>query len=404
MKVLLSAYACEPGSGSEPGVGWNWAIELSRHDHEIWVLTRLNNQPAIEDFFSFSRVIQPLNLHFLYYDLPLWAHWWKKGNRGVYLYYLLWQFGAYQVAKRAHAKEKFDRVHHVTFVSVRQPSFMGNLGIPFIFGPVAGGERAPWRLRIGYGFRGLLLDVIRDLLNLFVKIDPLMWQTFRQATKIYVTSNQTKQLIPERFLDKTTVQLAIGFDKEDYTQVANGGKKQELRIIYVGRFLFWKGMDLGFSAFRRLLEQVPEARLTLVGRGREEKRWRLYAEKFGIADRVDWITWVPRGDMPSLFAKHDILLFPSLHDSGGMVVLEAMAQGLPVVCLGLGGPGVMVNDSCGRVIPVQGLSRKQVVNLLASALVEFSNDKNLLRDLSNAAIQRSRYYNWEKVIGRIIET
>ena len=77
--------------------------------------------------------------------------------------------GAYQVAKQTHFKIQFDCVHHVTFVSVRQPSFMGNLGIPFIFGPVAGGESAPWRLRFGYGLRGLVLDGLRDLLNFMIK-------------------------------------------------------------------------------------------------------------------------------------------------------------------------------------------------------------------------------------------
>jgi hypothetical protein len=47
LNVLLSAYACEPGRGSEPAVGWNTAVELASH-HEVWVLTRANNRPQIE--------------------------------------------------------------------------------------------------------------------------------------------------------------------------------------------------------------------------------------------------------------------------------------------------------------------------------------------------------------------
>ncbi|AST06080.1 hypothetical protein AF2641_03890 [Anoxybacillus flavithermus] len=51
-KVLLSAYACEPNRGSEPGVGWNWAIELSKKGYEVWVLTRANNQDVIDNFLA----------------------------------------------------------------------------------------------------------------------------------------------------------------------------------------------------------------------------------------------------------------------------------------------------------------------------------------------------------------
>ena len=90
MKVLMSAYACEPGKGSEPAVGWNWALQAARR-HEVWVLTRGNNREAIEAELAESPVG---NLHFVYHDLPRWASFWKRGGRGLHLYYLLWQLTA----------------------------------------------------------------------------------------------------------------------------------------------------------------------------------------------------------------------------------------------------------------------------------------------------------------------
>ena len=60
LKVLMSAYACEPGKGSEPGVGWTVAREMARH-HDIWVITRANNRPVIEA--ELARNPQP-GLHF----------------------------------------------------------------------------------------------------------------------------------------------------------------------------------------------------------------------------------------------------------------------------------------------------------------------------------------------------
>src|SRR5690348_9180720 len=110
MKVLVSAYACEPGGGSEPGIGWNWARQSSRFD-ETWVITRSNNRARIEQHLvaeSLSR------LNFVYYDTPRFTRFWKKGQRGIHAYYYLWQAGAYFVARKLHRQIGFDRAHHVT--------------------------------------------------------------------------------------------------------------------------------------------------------------------------------------------------------------------------------------------------------------------------------------------------
>jgi hypothetical protein len=161
LKILLSAYACEPNKGSEPGVGWNWALELAKQNHRVCVLTRLSNRPSIESALASSGEVP--GLRFVYFDLPGWARWWKKGLRGIYLYYFLWQIGAFLAARELHKQDRFDLVHHVTFVSIRQPSFMGLLGIPFIFGPVGGGENTPWALRRSFPFRGWLWELARDI-------------------------------------------------------------------------------------------------------------------------------------------------------------------------------------------------------------------------------------------------
>ncbi len=397
MKILLSAYACEPNRGSEPGVGWNWAIELAKLGHDVWVLTRANNQPVIEQEFQNKQ--QPQNLHFIYYDCPAWVHRFKKGNRGVHLYYLLWQWGAYKAAKAIHAREQFDVVQHVTFVSVRQPSFMGNLGIPFIFGPVAGGESTPWRLRFHYGLRGFMIDALRDIVNFCVRLDPLMWRTFRQADKIYVTSEQSKQLIPSCFHTKTQIQLAIGFEQHELENLVENINHSGFRVLYAGHFLYWKGMGIGLQAFAKLTQLVPNARLTMVGKGLDEQRWRNLADQLNIADKIDWISWVDRTELSQIYQNHDVFLFPSLHDSGGMVVLEALGHGLPVVCLGLGGPGVIVDESCGNKITVENKTEAQVVHEIGESLISLSCDQKKLMNLSAGAIIRTSQFSWEKVNG-----
>ena len=396
MKLLLSAYACEPDRGSEPGVGWHWALEIARLGIEIWAMTRANNRVPIE---TGLRDLPDLpNLHFLYYDLPRWARWWKHGSRGIYLYNLLWQWGAYREARRVHARESFDQVHHITLGGIRQPSFMGRLGIPFLFGPMGGGERAPFRLRWGYGLRGWLLDTLRDLSNAAIRFDPFMRQTFRTAEAIYVKTRQTKDVIPRRFHHKVRCQLEIGAPppgpETAGVDVRYGDAPRSFRVLYVGRFLYWKGMHLGLRAFASVAATHSAARLTMVGTGPDEARWRRFAERLGVADRISWTPWVAPETLSSIYAAHDVLLFPSLHDSSGNVVLEGLAHGLPVVCLDLGGPAAIADENSSRIISVAGRDEVATVQALAEALREIADDAELQRSLSEGARKRAAELTW----------
>ena len=406
MKVLLSAYSCEPNRGSEPGVGWRWALEISRLGHEVWLLTRASRRPAIEAEVDRTGAVP--NLHFLYYDLdlPTCDQWCKRGAVGRYLYYLFWQWGAYRLARTVHANVKFDRVQHITFGTVRVPSFMGNLGIPFIFGPAGGGERAPWKLRAGYGARGWLSDGARDLSNLSVRLNPLTRQMFKRAETIYVTSNQSRDLLPPRYRSKAAIQLAIGSDAIDpplpsSNRVGKGSDSNQKRFLFVGRLICWKGMHLGLPAFAKVVQNTPSSRLTILGQGPEERRWRQLASRLGIAQNIDWFHWMEWEQLIESYRSHDALLFPSLHDSGGQVVLEAMSYGLPVVCLDLGGPGQIVDDTCGRVISTVGASRRQVIAGLSNAMIELTDDHAQLKRISRGAMDASRKFLWKDLVGKV---
>ena len=125
LKLLLSAYACEPDRGSEPGVGWHQVTQAARF-HDTWVITRSNNRPAIEK--ALAREALP-NVHWVYFDLPPWARFWKKGERGIHLYYVLWQLGAFFTARDLSRRIDFDLVHPVTFVNYWLPTLL--LLVPF---------------------------------------------------------------------------------------------------------------------------------------------------------------------------------------------------------------------------------------------------------------------------------
>lgn len=405
-KILLSVFGCAPNRGSDAEVGWKWVITLADMGFDVWVMTREVNRESIE--IELSRQVDRPNLHFVYFERNGFLRWTNKIKVRNYFYYYIWQWGAYRKAVTLHREVKFDVVHHVTWVSIRQPSFMGNLGIPFYFGPVAGGEAAPWSLRRGYGLRQWLQDILRDVANFLVKIDPLMWLTFYRATKIYVTSEQTRRLLPKRFRGKAQVQLAIASDG-----ISDEGKnalpentithRDNVHVLYVGRFVGWKGMHIGLRAFKELTKHVPQARLTMVGRGPDEQAWRKLASSLSIDDKIEWVPWIDRQNLPSLYLSHDLFLFPSLHDSGGLVVLEAMGHGLPVVCLDLGGPGVIVNDSCGVVVTTAGYGEEEVVGKVAESLLALAQDMKLRKKLAQGAIEHAKHFTWGSLVSRIYD-
>jgi glycosyltransferase involved in cell wall biosynthesis len=399
-RILLSAYACEPGRGSEPEVGWMWATELQSSGHEVWVITRAANHEAIET--ALSRRPRP-KLHFTYYDLPLWARRWKRGNRGVLLYYALWQWGAYRAARRITKHVGFDCVHHVTFVGLRAPSFMGRLGLPFLLGPVSGGECVPKPLRAGMTRAAKWRESVRDIDNRMIHADPIMRSSFRRAERIFLATPESLRLIPKAFQQKCTVQLGVGLSREYL-----GGTKQKrhsaddtLRLLYAGRVLEWKGLDLALHALRGLHDRGVPARMTIVGDGPARGSLEQLATELGAGEAVRWVTWLPQEQLHEHYYGHDALLFPSLRDSGGMVVLEALAHGLPVVCMDRGGPGFIVNQRCGRVVQTVGQSKDDVIGGLTDALHELSRDRTLLKKLSAAARARAWDFDFRNVVDRL---
>jgi len=393
MKLLVSAYACEPGKGSEPGVGWNWVQALVRRGYQVHVITRSNNRENIEK----DPASRHPSLAFHYHDLSASARRWKHRRGGIYLYYLLWQWRAYQLAKRLHANERFDRVHHVTFVSYRQPSFMGRLGIPFIFGPIGGGESTPPRLLPTLSFRGRLSEAIRNAGSKVIAVDPFMHATYSRAQIIACTTAETVARIPRRYHPKCVVQLAIGIEEAEL--LATPCQAPALpRLLFVGRLLYWKGLHLALRALAEARPSLPGIRLTIVGSGEDRSWLEAEAQAARVTDLLDWVASKPHDEMIREYCHSTCLVFPSLHDSGGMVVLEALAVGLPVVCLDLGGPGTIASPECALIVPARASTPEEVVRRLAEAMIRIAMDGSLRTRLSANAVQRARQLTWDRAV------
>lgn len=403
MKILLSSYCCLPNAGSENAIGWNWALGIAACGHQTFVLTRAIHQDVIKTECE-KRSIQ--NPQFLFHDMSPTIQKLYKLPFGNYAHYLLWQYTAAKAAVSIHAKESFDLVQHITWGNFRLPSFMGKLGIPFIFGPVAGGEDTPKRLRRGLGLRGRVWDGLRRLSNFLLTRTPLMAATYAHATQIVATTNETLREIPEPFREKARVQQAVGIDSGGSCESADRrsvlptmAKGARLKLLFAGRLQPWKGLHLGLRALAALGQQSKDVHLTIIGSGSDQARLKRIAHRLEIEQSLSWILWMEREDLIQLYSEFDLFLFPSLHDSGGMAVLEAMSFGLPVICLDLGGPGISVDSTCGRVVPTKSQAEEEVVQLIATCLSEFIRNPAILESLSMGARRRAASFSWRATVG-----
>lgn len=390
MKILVSAYTCEPGCGSEEGVGWNTVLALAKY-RQTWVLTRTIFRSTIEA----ELVRHPVpNLHFIYFDPLNWTEDWRNKQGAVQLHYYLWQIQAYFVARPLHEQINFDVVHHVTYVKFWSPSFLSLLPIPFIWGPVGGGEQAPKPFWADFSLRGKVYETLRDLAQRLGERDPFTRITARRSVLALATTAETDQRLSKLGANKVQVLSQIGLSKPELARLEQClmPESSPVRFISMGRLLHWKGYHLAVRAFAKA--NLSDAEYWLLGDGAERERLQALAEELGVASQVRFWGNLPREQSLERLGECQILVHPSLHDSGGLTCLEGMAAGRPVICLDLGGPATQVTAETGIKVPA--LNPEQAVQGLAEAMARLANDAELRVCLGQVGQKRVKeIYDWE---------
>jgi glycosyltransferase involved in cell wall biosynthesis len=389
MRLLISAYACAPNRGSEHAVGWNWATEAYRLGHEVCVLASPAHRGAIDAACTADPALQ--GIHWVFPEVRAWPLQPAIEPRWERTYNLLWQRAALHHARALHAEMRFDAVHHLTWGGIRAPTFLGALGVPLIVGPIGGGETSPPALRDQFGLKARLAEKVRDLSNATITINPVVRHGLASAAVIFVKTAETNQLLTRAMRRRSATFLELG------VRGAEIGKPRRAqpgppRLLYAGRLLYWKGVHIAIQSLADLVHRMPDARLTIVGMGPEEQQLRADAEAYRLEANIDFIPWLPQAQLFDLYSTHNLLIFPSLHDSSGNVVLEALSRGLPVICLDLGGPRYIVTPKSGIIVSTVGRNTRQVAAAIADEVVQAFVSPTRLSDLSAGAIARARQF------------
>ncbi|MGB8802816.1 MAG: glycosyltransferase [Candidatus Acidiferrales bacterium] len=336
------------------------------------------------------------NVHWIYLDLPRWASFWKKGQRGVRLYYSLWQLAAYWKARELHRAVHLDLTHHVTFVNYWLMTFLPFLPLPFVWGPVGGGESTPSSFRGFLSVRGRIYEAAREVARALGELNPIVRLSARRATIALATTRDTEQRLRRLGCKNVSVFTQASLPPEEIHQFAEIPSRTDapFRVVSMGRLVHLKGFELGLRAFARFHANFPESEYWLIGDGPERKRMERLALTLGVSQATRFWGMMPRERAITALSQCDVLLFPTLHDSGGCVSVEAMAAGRPVICLDLGGPALQVTEATGIKVPA--ITTDQVVTDLASAIEQLAVDPERRSKLGEAGRLRiDQEFNWE---------
>ena len=138
LSILVNAYACSPNMGSEPGMAWNWCINLANHC-ELYIITEGEFKGKIEAVLP--TLPQGKNMHFYYNPVSdeIRKMCWNQGDWRFYKYYKEWQWKTYEMAKDIIAKHKIDIVHQLNMIGFREPGYLWKIEEkPFVWGPIGG--------------------------------------------------------------------------------------------------------------------------------------------------------------------------------------------------------------------------------------------------------------------------
>ena len=232
---------------------------------------------------------------------------------------------------------------------------------------------------------------VRDFSNATIMVNPLTRKGFIEASLIFASTSDTRDLFTGTLRKKVSIfsQVAIPALPSISPRRTREGPP---RLLYAGRLLYWKGIHIAIDAFALLASRIAGARFTIVGDGPERKRLHALAVSRRVDDRVKFIARLPQEDLFKFYRSSDVLLFPNLHDSGGFVVLEALAHGLPVVCLDLGGPKELVTPNSGVIVATAGHNTAEVAAAMADEIFHLLTSPDRISALSAGAVERSRQF------------
>jgi len=387
-RLLLITSACDAEDVGEAWSGFQWVSRLAaRNDVTLLTMHRRDRTPpsrALPD----ARVIEWRDAR------PFAAH--ERLNSMLKPGYVPFYRGARRWIRDALARgERFDIAHQLLPLAMRYPSPATGLGITHVLGPVGGSlenppgfedDTAPWFVRL------------RGLDRLRLRRDPLLRRTYEDADCVLGIAPYVREILADVDLRRFDTMSDTGLT-ELPTPRDQPPSDGVVRLLYVGRLVRTKGLRDAVRALSHLTTPTP-VRLDVVGEGADRAECEALVAELGLGDSVEFHGWQARERVQDFYRAADVFVFPSYREPGGNVVFESMGYSLPLVVSDLGGPGYVVDESCG--ISVNPQSPEQYAHDLAAAITRLVDDPELRARLGAGARRRvAEIALWDRKVERL---
>lgn len=404
MKVLINAYACSPGMGSEPGMAWNWVVNLAKFC-ELYIITEGEFREKIEAVVP--TLEQGGNMHFYYNPVSdeIRKMCWNQGDWRFYKYYRQWQWKTYLIAKDICEKERIDVLHQLNMIGFREPGYLWKLskenGVPFVWGPIGGLKQFPTAYLKEAGLKMQLFMRLKNFLNIWqLKHEKRVDEALKTA-KLLISSipDSYRALKKYKGLESIVIPETGCFLSEDIS--TSRFDTEEFHIMWVGKFDFRKQLPLALQAVA--LAKNPKLKLDVYGSGSvgQVEMAKRMGEELGISQQVIWYGNQKNDVVMEAMRKAQLFFFTSVNEDTSTVVLEAVSNRLPVVCFDACGMSAVIDASVGRKIALSQPS--QSAHDFARILNELEGNRALLKHWSENCKQRQMELSWEVKARKVVE-
>ena len=355
-RILLVAYQCGPGTGSVSQIGWEWYTRLCLK-HEVTLVTHVRNRAALTAAGAPAAGSEIVYVDTEWFAGPLYRlakRLFPYSEHSVFLVssldYFVFDWSAFrQLREQLKGGPLWEVIHRVTPVTLAAPTWLGRLGLPMVLGPLNSGLKDPRGFGRIMRRESTWLVRLREFSHLF---DYLIGSS-RRAARILTATRATLAGVPARYRGRCRSMIENGVELARFVPTPwphAPAPDRPLKILFVGRLIPVKALDLLLDAVARLSAEGAALQLTVAGDGPMRSEWEKRTAALGLQAQVRFMGNLPPAEVSSQMQRCHVFCLPSVRESGGAVLLEAMASARPVIAMDFGGPGELVDREVGALV------------------------------------------------------
>lgn len=377
MNYLISAYSVNPYKGSEDSIGWNWVLQYEKNykkgDRIILLTKKFNEKDTRRGLKEFN--IQHVEL--IIVDVPDALNWFREKHSAFHhMYYILWQHWAWLWVK--HSGIRFDVIHHVTMNDYRIPSELYKAkGAKVIWGPMGGAQVTPKPLKVYE--KNQLVASFREFVNKSCSWNPFYKKALRSYYKIYCINNETQKQISCIVGKDVPLMPELALRDEYKNLPIRKGKNDILKIVFVGRLIGKKGIAFLVDALS-LMPTDMDWELLIFGDGDDRALIEKQIADSSIGKKVKLMGNRPLNQIAEAYQQADVFVLPSLRETSGNVLLEAMAYAVPIVAFDTSFCRLLKEVDCGVFINTEQ-ALDNIKEDYCKAIVTLGQDKELAKQM-----------------------